>query len=178
MKRVCIDVGHTPTKFGALNEKTGVSEYSQNLKLSNLLAERLHRLQMIPVVVYRETYSGLPGLINQTSADICISVHANAATPTANGTETLYCAGSALSKNLADIVQSYMHAVIDRKDRGIKPLYLGDRGGSLVNKTIMPHVIIEPYFLSNDDDLGIANARLEQLASSIAEACNEYFNEQ
>ena len=179
MKRVCIDVGHTPTKSGALNDKTGVSEYSQNLKLSNLLAERLHRLQMIPGVVYRETYSGLPELINQTNADICISVHANAATTAAaTGTETLYCASSVRSKKLADIVQSYMIAALDLRDRCIKPLHLSDRGGSLVAKTIMTHVIIEPYFLSNDNDLRIANDRMDLLAINIAEACDEYFNEQ
>ena len=178
MKRVCIDVGHTPTEFGASNAASGALEYHQNVKLANLLAVWLHRLQMIPVIVYRETYAGLPALINQTSADICISVHANAAdAPTASGTETLYCAGSVLSKKLADIIQSYMHAVLDIRDRGIKPIYLSDRGGSLVSKTIMAHVIIEPYFLSNDDDLRIANARMEQLASNIAEGCDEYFNE-
>lgn len=175
MKRVCIDVGHTPAKPGAVRKLA--NEYRQNITLANELAACLHRLQIIPVVVYRETYTGLPALINQTNADICISVHANAATPDVTGTETLYCAGSVRSKKLADIMQSYMIAALDLRDRGIKPLHLGDRGGSLVAKTIMPHVIIEPYFLSNDDDLRIANARMDLLAINLSEACDEYFNE-
>lgn len=176
MKRVCIDVGHTPAKPGAVSEIA--NEYRQNIKLANELAICLHRLQIIPVVVYRETYAGLPALINQTNADICISVHANAATSSdVSGTETLYCTGSVRSKKLADIMQAYMIAALDLRDRGIKPIRLGDRGGSLVAKTIMPHVIIEPYFLSNDDDLRIANARIDLLAINLSEACDEYFNE-
>ena len=173
MHKVCIDVGHTPAKPGAVSKLT--NEYQQNIKLANKLAVCLHRLQLIPVVVYRETYTGLPALINQTNANICISVHANAATPDATGSETLYCAGSVRSKNLADIMQSYM-TVLGLRNRGIKPLRLGDRGGSLVAKTIMPHVIIEPYFLTNPNDIKIATNRMDELAESIASACVSYLS--
>lgn len=174
MKHVCIDVGHTPSSPGAVSKSA--IEYHQNIELANKIAVCLHLLKIIPVVVYRETYAELPKLINQTNADICISVHANAATADATGTETLYFASSVRSKKLADIMQSYMIAALDLRNRGIKPLHLGDRGESLVAKTVMPHVILEPYFLSNDNDLRIANEKMDLLSINISNACKDYFN--
>lgn len=176
MYKVCVDIGHTPAKPGAV-AKDGVTEYEQNILLANLIAQELHAIELIPVVIYRDTYSNLPNLINATHADICISVHANAAsTPAATGTETLYYEHSERSKSLAAIVQQEMNACLGLKDRGVKSLSLDDRGYSLVKKTNMPHVIIEPYFLSNHRDTAIANAKMEELAESIASACASYLS--
>ena len=176
MYKVCIDVGHTPERAGAV-VRNCVTEYEQNILLANLLAHELHSIRLIPVVVYRDTYSNLPNFINATNADICISVHANAAsTPAATGTETLYYEHSERSELLATIVQQEMTACLGLKDRGVKGLSLDDRGYSLVKKTKMPHVIIEPYFLSNKRDTAIATEKMEELAESIAGACAIYLS--
>jgi N-acetylmuramoyl-L-alanine amidase len=174
MYKVCVDVGHTPAKPGAAAQD-GVTEYEQNMMLANLIAQELHAIELIPVVVYRDTYSNLPNLINATHADICISVHANAAsTPLATGTETLYYEHSERSKSLATVVQKEMIDCLGLRDRGLKGLGLDDRGYSLVKKTNMPHVIIEPYFLSNKRDTAIANSKMDELAECIASACSNY----
>ena len=176
MYKVCIDIGHTPAKSGAIAQDS-VTEYEQNIVLANLLARELHAIELIPAVVYRDTYTNLPNLINATHADICISVHANAAsTPLATGTETLYYEYSERSKSLATIVQKEMTACLGLRDRGVKGLSLDDRGYSLVKKTKMPHVIIEPYFLSNKRDIAIATEKMEELAESIANACASYLS--
>ena len=174
MHKVCIDVGHTPTAPGAV-AKNGKTEYQQNVLLANKLAVELHAAGIIPVVVYRQTYSTLPYFINATFADICISIHANAAdTQLATGTETLYYHKSAKSKSLAEIVQKNMHNCLCIRDRGLKPRHPGHRGYDLLAKTSMPHVIVEPYFLSNASDVEIATNKMDELARSISDACEIY----
>jgi len=176
MYKVCIDVGHTPSTPGAISQD-GATEYEQNMLLANLLAQELHAIELIPAVVYRDTYTNLPNLINATNADICISVHANAASkPVATGTETLYYEHSERSESLATIVQQEMLDCLGLRDRGVKGLRIDDRGYSLVKKTKMPHVIIEPYFLSNRRDTAIATEKMEELAESIASACASYLS--
>lgn len=176
MYKVCIDVGHTPARPGAIAQD-GVTEYEKNIVLANLLSRELHAIKIIPVVIYRDTYINLHNLINATNADICISVHANAAsTPLATGTETLHYEHSDRSKSLATVVQQEIIGCLGLRDRGVKSLSLDDRGYSLVKKTKMPHVIIEPYFLSNKRDIAIATEKMEELAESIASACASYLS--
>lgn len=176
MKKVTIDVGHSATDGGAINKTYNVSEFEFNLGLSKLLEKELKDKGFDTEVVLRESYAKLPAQINATNCDICISLHANAYNKIASGTEVLYWHTSSRGKKLASILQDNIVGCLGLRDRGIKPLENNSRGGSQLRKTSMPTVIIEPFFIDNDVDYMIADECCKELAKSIAEAVEEYFN--
>ena len=57
---------------------------------------------------------------NATGADVFVSIHCNAATPAAHGTETFYCQGSMRGASFAGLVQENIIAALGTTDRGIK----------------------------------------------------------
>jgi len=178
MHKICLDIGHTPKSPGAINSRYGITEYTQNAKLAAIIAKYAHETQKLnPIIVYRETYANLHEQINNTCADICISIHANGySNGNVSGTETLFFNKSTRSERLATIVQKKMVSVLGLDDRGVKGVSTDDRGGSLLASTKMQHVLIEPYFITCDSDLVTANKNINKLAKNIVSAIREYLD--
>ncbi len=184
MKTVALVVGHTPKSQGAVNDGHGVSEFMFNNALAPSVAKHLGLLGVRPIIVYRETssngYNRLPGQVNATEADICLSMHCNAFNDKPNGSEVLYYHGSANSKRLASLLLDGITDCLGLKNRGLRPVnyeYQGsknDRGGYLLKKTKMPAVIVEPFFIDADSSLNLAYAKLDELAKTYADACAKY----
>lgn len=171
MKTVCIVVGHKPTSGGAVNATMGLSEYDYNQPLAGMIADLLHRRNIRPVVLYRDSYTNLPADINRVDPDYCIELHCNSNADTSiKGTATLYWHTSVKGKALANRIQSAMVGLFGDNNRGIKPLTADSRGAHVVQKTAAPCVLLEPFFISNDESLAKGIALREQYANVVAGA--------
>lgn len=173
--KVAIVIGHRAGSPGAVNPKTGVSEFEYNEEVAQRVAEILHDQGMNPLIVYRQTYESLPEDINKLEPDFIISLHCNSfSNPSATGTETLYYHTSSRSRWLAGLVQGKVLSALNLTDRGIKPKQSEDRGGYLLRYTNAPCVICEPGFMSNDDDFNTLIDKREEYAAALASAAKQY----
>ncbi len=174
MKTVCIVVGHTPQKSGAYNDNHELSEFDFNNKIAPELAKELRILGLRPIIVYRDTYTNLPAHVNETQADICLSLHCNAFDDDPHGSEVLYYHSSIKGKALAEMLLEPIVDVLGVRNRGIRPIdydyqgKAGDRGGWLVEKSKMVCVIVEPFFIDADQSLELALSKQTELVKAIA----------
>lgn len=181
MKKVGLIVGHKPNAKGAVNKNSGITEFDFNSQLAPLIAEKLMEKGYDPVIIYRDTYSGLPTKVNNINPDIAVSLHCNAFNSTASGSEVLYYYKSTKGKLLAECLQKELVHIMAESDRGVKPIaysYVGkagDKGGWLVQKTSMPVVIAEPFFIDNNASLRRAQTKLKFLADAYAKGIDNYF---
>lgn len=181
MKKVAIIIGHSEESQGAANRNSGMTEFLFNEPLAHLIATKLITAGYEPLVIYRgESYSSLPGDVNKTGADIAVSLHCNAFNNDPNGTETLYFKDSQKGFLLASCVQEQIVKCLGLKDRGIKPCkykYVGkagDRGGYLLEKTSMPCVIVEPFFIDSDTSLELASLKIDELAQAYTKGIQNF----
>ena len=108
---------------------------------------------------------------NDWGADLFVSIHCNAATPTALGTETLYYPGSSRSARLSQLIQDQIVSNLGTVDRGIK-----ERDSLIVLKrTDMPAALVELAFISNPNDADILGNRQDDLARAVARGVSDYF---
>ena len=183
-KKIALIVGHSKSSQGAENEKSNLSEYQFNSALALHVRYQLEKLGFIVTVVYRDSYNALPGEVNDTNADIAVSMHCNAFNNTANGSEVLYYYQSEKGKKLAGYIQKHVVETLDTKDRGLKPCRAayngkaGDRGGYLLKYTSMPCVIVEPFFIDNNDALANAMDNFHALSEAYAYGILDYFQQE
>lgn len=179
--KIALIVGHEKKAQGASNVN-GETEYTFNRKLAKLIAPILLAQGHEPVIVYRDgtTYSKLPQRVNQTEADIALSLHCNAFNTTATGSEVLHYVNSQNSERLASLIQREVVQVLELRDRGLRPVDAkhkgrkGDKGGHLCKYTAMPCVIVEAFFIDNNSDLAVATAKINELAEAIAKGAMAY----
>lgn len=181
MKKVALVVGHSSNAGGASNTKHGVNEFQFNKRLAALVKIELEELGINSVICYRETnYNELPGQVNETKADIAVSLHCNAFNENPNGSEVLYYAMSVKGHDLAASMQAEIVKCLGLKDRGLKPCVAsykgkaGDRGGYLLQNTSMPCVIVEPFFIDSDSSLELALCKFSELAEAYATGISKY----
>lgn len=148
-KVIVVDPGHGGSDPGAIG-KTGLKEKEPNLAIALKLADLL-KAGGAKVYLTRSddrdvSLDSRVQLANDLPADFFISIHQNSAeSATASGTETLYFPGSPEGKMLAAAIQKELVAALQLPDRGIIP-----RPGLFVlNKTVMPGVLVETAFVSN-----------------------------
>ncbi len=154
MKRVALVVGHKPSSKGACNKAYGMFEFDFNNELVKEVEEKLTAGwfdKVKPVIIYRDTFKGLPDKIDAENPDFIISFHCNAFNTKAGGTEVLYYHSSKKGKKIAEILQKHL-LKLGFNDRGILGRTAEDRGGYLLRYTNAPCVIAEPFFIDNDDE--------------------------
>ena len=175
--KVAIIVGHEANKQGAVNVKTGVTEFAFNTRLAELIQDEFDLMPGFEcIVVYRENgYEELPYDVNRTGADIAISLHCNAFNKKARGCETLHWYGSKNGALLAECLHdSFVNVYGVSSDRGVKPRTASDRGANLLRKTSMPCVIVEPFFIDNDAELEYALDNINKLAKAVVYGVADY----
>lgn len=176
MKKLAIIIGHTPESPGACNAPSGVCEFGFNQPLAHQLAAKLAG-RVETAVVYRgrpNDYNNLPAKVNQTGADLALSLHANAFNTRASGTEMLHWRGSVVGEEFARSLQRRVLNALGLKNRGVKPVSSRrNRGGHLLYYTRMPCVIAEPFFIDNNTDFAVASANQSALVDAYAEAVLE-----
>lgn len=185
MKKIAVIIGHNENSPGAINKSNNVSEFEFNEPLAFAVARKLEDDGYSALVVYRDTsYSELPAKVNSTGADIAVSLHCNAFNSGANGTETLYYHTSKNGKRLASLIQDEIVDCLMLPDRGTKARKgahkgsAGDRGGHLLKNTVMPCVIVEPFFIDCDSSLLLAITKIDELSEAYSCGIQAYFDKQ
>ncbi|OMP68467.1 cell wall hydrolase [Domibacillus epiphyticus] len=150
---IILDPGHGGKDSGAvgngLKEKEVVLK--TGLQVNNLLKQTPFNVKMTRS---NDTFIELKdrsAFAKNNDGDIFVSIHANAATPSATGTETYYySAGNphvADSKLLASKIQARMLTAWNLRDRGVK-----NGNFSVLRENNMPAALLELGFISNAGD--------------------------
>lgn len=172
MKKAALVIGHTEKSPGAFNPTCGVSEFEFNRKLVKGISAIIDDRCEVKIV-YRERYSDLPEKINALNPDFVICFHANAFDKKSSGTETLYYHKSKKGKKIASIFQANIVKALGLKDRGIKGKFSEGRGGYVLRCTKAPCVLLEPFFMDNDDDYRTAINKYPELIGVCADSIYE-----
>ncbi|MDI3480797.1 MAG: N-acetylmuramoyl-L-alanine amidase [Tepidanaerobacteraceae bacterium] len=160
MFKVCLDPGHG----GNDRANKGHSGYVEADGVLDVAIKTRDILRKYPIEVVltrdRDMTLDPPERIkkvNDTNADIVVSIHTNAGPKEANGTETYYSIFSQPGKGghkLATLIQKYVVEECGTFNRGIKT-----RKGSngldyyfMIRETKMPAVIVEGAFHTNTDE--------------------------
>lgn len=154
--RVVVVVGHQEFSPGASNKSFDVSEFDFNSKLALNIVDNFkeHNMSDEILVAYRKTnYQDLPIQLNALKPDLIVSLHCNAFNEQVSGCEVLYYHKSTKGKDIAAIFQDKLVNLIENNNRGIKPKSSEDRGGYLLKCTNAPCIIVEPFFIDNNDEL-------------------------
>ena len=149
--RIAIDPGHGGRDPGAVAGE--IYEKDLNLNLSAYLFKLCLKRGLNPFLIRGGDYNlQLEERVNLAEAagvELFLSVHHNgAASPGANGTETLHYPGSKLGILYAEYIQQGMLDMLGSRDRGVKTsdkLYV-------LRSTSMPAVLIEPLFVTGEED--------------------------
>ena len=207
MINVALVVGHKQSKPGAVNITTGITEYHFNCRVVedvinvirglNIIQDSLYlrfndiekfltinntntRLNVYPVMRDGIRYYQLPSRINKTNPDFIVSFHANAFNRKASGSEVLYYNSSKVGMKLASIFKERIIKTLCLEDRGVKAIYDDDRGALVLRDTKAPCVLIEPFFIDNDDNMRVVLSKyslfIESIVDSILTVSKEFFN--
>lgn len=130
---------------------------------------------LAPTPAGRSDYDDRQGITvtetaNEWGADIFVSIHCNAASGTARGTEVECYSRMSNGGNLAQCIQSQIIDSLDTVDRGVKemPELL------VLRYTDMPAVLVETAFIDNDDDMALLVNNEDDIARAIARGVTDY----
>ena len=85
-----------------------------------------------------------------SGSDAFVSIHGNAATASASGTETFYSSNTNRagdSKQLATFIQNRLYKAMDTRNRGVK-----DKDFYVVYRNPLPAALVELGFMTNKED--------------------------
>lgn len=179
--RVFINPGHHPgLDPGAVNRDYGVTEADIVRDVGALVAEYLNvagcevkTVQSNNLYGEDAAYTNVCLAANSWPADIFVSLHCNAATPAAQGTEVLVYDKWSPADTLAGCI---LHQIVDNLgtlSRGVKA-----RPNLVVlNSTHMPAVLVEMGFISNGNDCEMLIKQKDELARAIARGITDYIQE-
>ena len=174
-KTICVVIGHGPNDSGAVNGKDNEFEFNSNF--AEILTKKLSKEYEVIKYNRGTLKSENISILNSYEADVILSLHCNSAdNKQATGTEIIHHEKSKNGKMLATILSQEISNALGLKNRGAKPPFNG-RGNSLLSKTKPTCVILEPFFISNDNDLKIAKGKLNEYAEAIANGLKKYFEE-
>jgi len=174
---IVIDAGHGGKDPGAI-AVTGVYEKQINLAVARKLAKLLQRKGLTVIMTRQgDTYPKLEeraALANRRKADLFVSIHADSASPSAQGF-TVYIAESASreARLMARAITRAM-ATTGQKNRGVR-----EADYRVLVKTRMPAVLIELGYLSNRYEARRlqTSAFQDRLATAISTGISDYLYE-
>lgn len=177
-RTVVIDPGHGGVDPGAI--ANGRQEKLINLQIGLKLESRLRNLGY-NVVMTRNSDTSLrladrTSYANRVGGHIFVSIHANSFPfRSASGVNTFYSNGSSSGRRLAGLIQNGVINNTGATNRGIGVHWSGLH---VVDKTIMPAVLVEVGFLSNmaEGDRLASDGYQNQIVDGMVEGINKYFN--
>ncbi|WP_245629912.1 N-acetylmuramoyl-L-alanine amidase [Domibacillus robiginosus] len=175
---IILDPGHGGKDPGAvgngLNEKDVVLK--TGLQVRNLLKQTPFTVKMTRSSdVFIELIDRSKFAKNE-NGDIFVSIHANAASPAATGTEAYYYAAGnqhvADSKLLGEKIQARMIDAWGLRDRGTKPGNL-----SVLRENSMPATLLELGFITNAEDAAkmASDAQMNKMSIAIYNGILDYY---
>ncbi|KOO40904.1 N-acetylmuramoyl-L-alanine amidase CwlD [Priestia koreensis] len=192
-KIVIIDAGHGGPDGGAVGDE--VLEKDVTLKISLMIRDYLQGQGALVMMTRDDDYDladeQIKGygrrkvedlkkrlkLINESSADMYLSIHLNAI-PSAKwrGAQTFYHGSLEENKNLAKFIQAEIKDNLKNTDRDAKPI----QGIYLLKHAKVPGALVEVGFLSNRAERELLQTKKYQrkIAESIYEGVNRYLTEE
>ncbi|MGE7219679.1 N-acetylmuramoyl-L-alanine amidase CwlD [Priestia koreensis] len=192
-KIVIIDAGHGGPDGGAVGDE--VLEKDVTLKISLMIRDYLQGQGALVMMTRDDDYDladkQVKGygrrkvedlkkrlkLINESSADMYLSIHLNAI-PSAKwrGAQTFYHGSLEENKNLAKFIQAEIKDNLKNTDRDAKPI----QGIYLLKHAKVPGALVEVGFLSNREERELLQTKKYQrkIAESIYEGVNRYLTEE
>ncbi|MEY9971919.1 N-acetylmuramoyl-L-alanine amidase [Lysinibacillus sp. RC46] len=176
---IILDPGH-----GGKDPGTVLGSYSEKaitLKVSTLVKQKLEAAgAKVYMTRTGDTYPSLQDRVDFTNAnygEIFVSVHVNSAANTsAQGTETYYAisTGDMYQEDidLATFVNNQIVNNLNMKNRGVK-----EEQYYVIRNTIIPAILVELGFLTNDEDRGkmTTDKYVELFADSIYKGISQYY---
>lgn len=179
--RVFVNPGHHPgLDPGAVNSKYDVNEANIARDVGKLVEKYLltagcevRSVQSDNLDGENPAYTNVCQSANSWPTDIFVSLHCNAATPAAKGTEVLVYDKWSPADRLATCVLNQIVDNLGTVNRGVKtrPRLV------VLNSTHMPAVLVEMGFISNDEDCTMLMHQQDELARAIARGITDYIEE-
>lgn len=168
-KKVAIVVGHAQDSKGACGIDGIPCEWDYNSKVASFLTD------IADVYFYDGYQKGYTTMVkknaeklNAKNYDLIIELHYNAASPSANGVETLYYFNSEKGKKAAVIFSAMVAVGFGIRNRGIRALVNSqDRGFAAVYYTKAPTILVEPFFGSSKEDVAKFKGQEKKYADLI-----------
>ena len=160
MAKIFLDAGHNYSGGDTGAQGNGLLEQNITWEFTSRIA-KLFRAAGQVVIESRpllttnigtnltDSINGRIAMANNSDADILICVHANAADPTANGTEVWICSTGGNSEKLAKAIISPLVSAISTFNRGVK---VNPTAYGVLRDTKMPAVLVETAFITNVSD--------------------------
>nr|WP_316047404.1 N-acetylmuramoyl-L-alanine amidase [Planococcus glaciei] len=175
---VVLDPGHGGTDPGAV--ANGLQEKAINLDVAKR-AQAILKNKGISVYMTRTTDVFIPlasrvDLAVKSGGNAFVSIHTNAATPAASGSETFYSAAldqrAQDSKQLATFIQNRLYKAMNNTNRGVK-----EAGYLVIGSNPLPAALVELGFITNSTDASkLASATYKQRsAEAIAGGIEDYY---
>lgn len=198
---IFIDAGHGGKDRGAMNKRYKLTEKAVNLDIALRLGRELKKNGYnVSYSRTNDTFLDLPdrpALANKRRADLFLSIHCNAASPSISGVETFALTPRAMpsttsskltngdytkynghandewNQMLSYYIQRALHTATRSNDRGVKRARF-----AVLKDAQMPASLIECGFISNNDECRkLMSAEYRQfLARTIANAVMNYHN--
>nr|DAV91511.1 MAG TPA: Cell wall hydrolase autolysin [Caudoviricetes sp.] len=171
--KVFINPGHMPgIDPGAVNEKYNITEADIVLELGIMVERYLKNAGCETMLLQSHNLNGeepaYPNVCytaNRWPADIFISLHCNSfADTSANGTEVLVHNKWSRAGDLAECIQKRIIETLHTRDRKVKQ----NSDLCVLENTVMPAVLVETAFISNDSDVQLLMNNLDDFARAIA----------
>lgn len=179
--KVFLNPGHHPgIDPGAVNMNRGVQEaiiardiatkVEKYLKAAGVDVESL---QSDNLAGENPNYPDVCESANAYDADLFVSIHCNSSdNKFAKGTETLVYSYGGPADRAAECIQKQIVDNLNTIDRGVK-----ERPDLIVLRhTVMPAVLIETAFISNENDVWILLYRQDEMARAIARGITDYLS--
>lgn len=183
--KICLDPGHGGYDSGAVGP---AGTYEKNVVLPIALKTGKILKDTGIEVVYTRTSDSVswPSIVvqdlqtrcdiaNNANVDYFVSIHANSAGASANGTETYYSPGSVMGQKLAESIQKEIISSTSLYNRGVKT-----ENFYVLNHTNAPAVLVETGFISNPNEEKLLNSDTFQntMAEAIARGIMKFVNAQ
>lgn len=170
--KICIDPGHGGKDPGAC---LGSRKESQDVLRVALEVEKLLTAAGMDVCFTRtsdvyETPSEKAKKANAWGADLFVSLHRNAAQPSANGVEILLFSKEGTKAELAEKLCNRYQG-IGFTNRGIKIR----TDLTVLRKTAMPAMLIEMGFITNQEDNHLFDSKFNEIVHVTAEEIVKFF---
>ena len=174
IKKIAIAVGHTASGVAGCGAVGLLNESNETRNIAPILADiltkagyttKIFRIDKANSYNYEDCYVRAREA-NSWGADLYVEIHLNCSSnPTAHGTEILIYPGLSSSAHYAKRVNDSICKELGTFDRTYGTGY---KESSLIvlNKTIMPAILIEPLFVGNTGD--VSKYTPEKLALAIA----------
>ena len=169
--RVFINPGHAPDgKPDAGACGYGLRECDVALSIGKLVEKYLAAVGYDVRLLQSDRLDEICDAANYFDADIFVSIHCNASTGNAHGTETFCYYDSIKGKRLAECIHQQIVKSLPLTNRGTK-----EAGFYVLAYSGMPAVLVETAFIDHEGDAKLLRNRQDDFARAIARGVTDYF---